>query len=48
MALREEVVRTLATASIAKEFNVQDVIFVGLTIGFFAISILYTYACGKL
>jgi len=26
----------------------QDLIFVALTIGFFVISIAYTYACGRL
>jgi hypothetical protein len=31
-----------------KESIVQDVIFVSVTLAFFAISIVYTYACGKL
>ena len=31
-----------------KEFIVQDLIYVGLTVGFFVVGIVYTYACGKL
>jgi len=30
------------------EMNMMDVIFVGVTIAFFAITIAYTYACDKL
>jgi len=31
-----------------KERTVLDVMFVAVTVGFFAVCILYTYACGKL
>ena len=31
-----------------KEFLVHDLIFIVVTVAFFAFSILYTYACGKL
>jgi hypothetical protein len=31
-----------------KESIMSDLIYIGITVAFFAISIIYTYACGKL
>jgi hypothetical protein len=31
-----------------KETEMMDLVFIGATIGFFALCVLYTYACGRL
>ena len=48
MARRLQSVTWNQTVLGPKGFLMMDVIFIGATVAFFAICIVYTYACGRL
>ena len=46
--MRVDLVNNLGIGFKGRMTSMQDALFVGLTIGFFVLSIAYCYACGKL